>query len=112
MRTIKKIKPGLPGTKGLLKKYGDDLICVRYRNDFKRNKRLKTIELIYDEKPLVIDSNKIPMNKIMNIKVEYGEKKLGILLRNAGGRWDRKNKVWKLPYKEVLELGLEKRIVT
>jgi len=46
-----------------MKQYGDDLICVRYRNDFKRKKRLKT-------------------------------------------------KVWKLPYKEVLELGLEKRIVT
>ena len=111
IRTIKKLKPGQPGTKKLKKKYGNDLICVRYRNDFKRKKRLKTIELIYEERPLVFDSNKTPMNKIMNIRVKYGEKELGILLRNAGGHWDRKNKVWKLPYREVLDLGLESRIV-
>ncbi len=41
--------PGQNGTKRLYKKYGDQLVCVRYRNDKARQKRLKTIELIIDE---------------------------------------------------------------
>ena len=38
---------------------------------------------------------------------EYG----GQLIKAAGGRWNRKEKLWQLPYGEVLALGLEDRIV-
>lgn len=39
------MKPGHNGTKKYLQKYGDQLVCVRYRYDKKRNKRQTTIEL-------------------------------------------------------------------
>ena len=35
------LKPGQKGTKQLLSQYGDRLICVRYRYDVQRKKRLK-----------------------------------------------------------------------
>jgi len=35
------LKPGQKGTKQLLAQYGDRLICVRYRYDVQRKKRLK-----------------------------------------------------------------------
>jgi hypothetical protein len=38
------LAPGQNGTKQLLKKYGDQLVCVRYRHDKARQKRIKTIE--------------------------------------------------------------------
>ncbi len=41
--------PGQNGTKQLLAKYGDALVCVRYRYDKERYKRIKTVELIVDE---------------------------------------------------------------
>ena len=111
MKTIKKIKAGMKGTKKLVQEYGDKLICVRYRYDYERKRKLKTIELIIDEGALVSNSSKIPMNKIMQLKVKYGEINMGKLIRAAGGRWNRKEKVWELPYSEVLALGLENRIV-
>lgn len=49
MRTRLKLKPGQNGTKKLLEKYGDVLVCVRYRYDEETQKRYKTVELIVDE---------------------------------------------------------------
>ena len=47
----------------------------------------------------------------MQLTVAYGEVHVGKLKRAAGGRWNRKEKLWQLPYGEVLALGLEDRIV-
>jgi len=49
MRANKKLLPGQPGTKKLLEKYGEKLVCVRYRYDNLRHKRIKTVELIEEE---------------------------------------------------------------
>lgn len=50
MRTRLKLKPGQRGTKKLQALYGDRLVCVRYRYDAEQGRRLKTIELIVEEK--------------------------------------------------------------
>ena len=43
------LKPGQKGTKQLLAQYGDRLVCVRYRYDAYRKKRLKTVEILVAE---------------------------------------------------------------
>ena len=111
MKTIKKMNPGQKGTKKLVEKYGDRLVCVRYRNYPENKRKIKTIELIIDESPLQANSNTIPMNKKMHLSVEYVEVHIGTLIRSSGGNWNRKEKVWELPYSKVLALGLEDRIV-
>jgi len=78
---------------------------------YERKRKIKTVELIIDESPLTFNPSKIPMNKIMQLTVAYGEVHVGKLIRDAGGRWNRKEKLWQLPYGEVLALGLENRIV-
>ncbi len=40
------LKPGQKGTRRLATRYGDRLVCVRYRYDKVKRKRYKTIELI------------------------------------------------------------------
>jgi hypothetical protein len=52
-----------------------------------------------------------PANKIVGIKVYYGEKNIGILVRKAGGTWNSDTKLWKLPYLTAVNLGLQDRIV-
>ncbi len=42
------LRPGQKGTRELLKSYGHQLVCVRYRYDRERGKRYKTVELIID----------------------------------------------------------------
>jgi hypothetical protein len=45
MKTKKKLMPGEPGSKKWIDKYGDDLICVRYKYDSDKNKKMITVEL-------------------------------------------------------------------
>lgn len=47
------LKPGQKGAKRLVEQYGESLLCVRYRHDKIRGVRLKTAEIIVEEKPWV-----------------------------------------------------------
>jgi len=42
------LKPGQQGTRNLLEKYGEALLCVRFRYDAELRQRLKTVELIVE----------------------------------------------------------------
>ena len=110
MRTGKKLKPGAPGTKKLLEKYGESLVCVRYRYDVENRRRVKTIELIIDEAFWQPKPKKIPADKIMNIRLKYNEIEFRKQIIAAGGRWNAKSQLWELPYREVSRLGLADRI--
>ncbi len=104
------LKPGQNGTRKLTEEYGDRLLCVRYIYDDETNVKLKTVEIIVDKKPWHKDGKRIPGNKIVGVHVAYGEIRIGRLIRSAGGKWNRQSKVWELPYREVLALGLAERI--
>ncbi len=67
MRIQRKIKPGLPGTKKWVARYGSDLVCVRYKYDPEQGKRFTTIEIIVEEKSWSLRRKKIPMNKLKKI---------------------------------------------
>lgn len=51
MNSYNHLKPGQKGTRRLVEKYGESLLCVRYRYDAKRGVRLQTVEIIVEEKP-------------------------------------------------------------
>ncbi|MBU0710939.1 hypothetical protein KJ762_12655 [bacterium] len=110
--TSKTVLPGQYGTKRLLEKYGDKLLAVRYKLDTQRKKKLKTVEIVIDEWEFEDqDKNQPPPNKIMHLHIEYGEKELGLIVRNAGGFWNKEQKYWELAYGTVLQMGLEDRII-
>jgi hypothetical protein len=48
-QVIKTLRPGAAGTRKWAKKFGRRLVCVRYRGDVKRRKRLTTVEIVVDE---------------------------------------------------------------
>lgn len=111
MKTNKKLLPGQPGTLKLLEKYGERLICVRYKYDEIKHKRIKTVELLEEEVNWKKNRNRIPKNKIMKLRIEYGEANLSRAVKSLGGRWNKTKKYWQLAYGEVLSLGLEDRII-
>lgn len=111
MKTRRTLLPGQPGTKKLLKQYGDDLVCVRYRYDAERQEKLKTVEVIVERASWERDPSKIPQNKRMPIRVEPGEDALQKKIKGAGGRWNRQKRIWELPYKAVIDMELTERIV-
>lgn len=51
MKSRLNLKPGQKGTKALVERYGETLLYVRYRYDESRGVRLKTVEIIVEEKP-------------------------------------------------------------
>lgn len=56
--------------------------------------------------------NHIPENKMMAVKIKYGERELGFKVRSVGGTWNRKEKLWYLPWNAIKALSLQDRVVT
>lgn len=116
MEVIKTLAPGARGTRRYLEKYAERLICVRYRKDPARQRRLTTIELIVDEGPLIPRSR---MEKALNphpnrhilVKISYREEELRQRAKQAGGKWLPEKRLWQLPYHKAIALGLRSRMV-
>jgi len=103
------LAPGQNGTKQLLKQYGGQLVCVRYRYDKVRQKRVKTIGIIIDEQDWIPDLI-IPADRRVEIQIGFGETELREKVKNAGGFWNPDKKAWVLSYNKVLQMGLERRV--
>lgn len=73
--------------------------------------RLEKVYIQWINNPILLDTAQIPMNKIIQLKVKYGEVHIGKIIRSVGDRWNREQTVWELPYRDVIALGLEDRIV-
>ncbi len=109
MKTQTHLKPGQKGTKRLVAEYGQSLVCVRYRYDKVRRVRLKTIEIIVEEKawPLAPEHGD---GNIVALRVAYAEKALRTKLKAIGAKWDPVEKVWRVPISSVQGTELEARI--
>ena len=111
MKTQTHLKPGEKGTKRLLEKYGDALLCVRYRFDEKRGVRLKTVEIIVEEKPFR-SSLRYRDEEVVAVVVSFTENALRDKLKAVGGRWDPVKKVWHVVYGSIRgDTDLEERIL-
>ncbi len=113
----KKLAPGSPGTKRFLERFGERLVCVRYRYDEANTRRYTTVELIVDEKELLGGSNDLLQPRryypktVVSVRVDYEEVSLRGQIKQAGGKWDPKTKLWRLPYHKAMAIGLSDRIV-
>jgi hypothetical protein len=47
---LKSIKPGRPGSRRWLRRYGSRLLAVRYRGDGRRRIRMTTVEIVVEER--------------------------------------------------------------
>jgi hypothetical protein len=110
MRARAKLLPGQPGTKALVKIYGDQLVCVRYRYDRERRKRYKTVELIVDEAAWEPPHQVPDPATRVYVRVAWGEASIAQRIKAAGGQWHREYKLWSLPYGQVAQLALLDRL--
>ena len=101
-RVTKKLGPGAPGTRGLAERYGDALVCVRYRAHAD-GRRYTTVE------PVVEERRREPADAL--VRIAYGEADLRRRAREAGGEWLPDRKLWRLPRAAIRALGLQERVV-
>lgn len=115
-------QPGQKGTEKLVQKYGEQLICVRYRYDPLKQKRYKTVELIESEADWQPLHNWLhtdegyplpppPTTPMVGVRIQYHERKLQQQIRSIGGHWNPGKKLWYAPEKHVRDIGLRNRIV-
>ena len=107
MQIIKTLRPGDMGTKQHLQKYGNQLVCVRYRIDKNKNKRYTTVELIVDEQAI----KKTNLSVRVWVKIHYNDTSLRKAIIKEGARWLTKEKAWEMEYSSAKKLGLKKKII-
>jgi len=93
MTTNKVIHAGQHGTQKWIKKFGQDFIAVRYKNDTATNKKMVTVELIDEVQDWQKNLRRIPKNKIVKIKIGYGEIDLRQRIKVLGAVWNKTEKV-------------------
>jgi len=108
---VRLLKPGQKGTKQLLAQYGDRLVCVRYRYDAQRKKRLKTVELLVAECAWQPRRPRLAPDQTVGLRIAFAETAVRDRVKQAGGTWNPDRKVWRPRYDRVLALGLNDRIV-
>ena len=109
MKSYKHLKPGQKGTKRLVEQYGDALLCVRYRYDEKRGIRLKTVEVVVEERAST--PSRFKDGDVVPVSVNFEELELREQLRTLRARWDAHAKLWFVPYRLIRGTPLEERII-
>jgi hypothetical protein len=116
-KVTRTVRPGRPGTLKHVRRFGDLLVCVRYRYDEQRRARFTTAEVIVDERPwqggvrIDLTLGHIEAPESVLVRVGFHETLLRARGRSAGGRWHPKWKAWELPLEVVKRMGMEGRIV-
>jgi hypothetical protein len=110
-KTYTHLKPGQKGTKRLVEQYGDKLLCVRYRYDEIRHIKMKTVEIIVDEKPC-----KPPLRyrdeDMVAVMVPFSDKDLRDRLKAVHGRWDPEERLWRVLFGSIKgDIELTERIL-
>jgi hypothetical protein len=102
----KTIQVDMPGAVKLTRKYGDQLVCVRYRVSPDGRERITTIELEIERTAVQRKANPIVLVRIDQLDTSLVQK-----AQAKGARYDPAQRAWRLPRNAAHALGLSKRIV-
>jgi hypothetical protein len=110
MRTRLTLRPGDPGTRRHVERYGERLVCVRYRYDEERQIRITTVELEVDRSPWTPPAKESPDDAVwVRIRVEEVEHRRR--LKSVGAQFDAQRCCWRTQRHLAHTLGLSDRIV-
>jgi hypothetical protein len=110
MKTRLILKPGQPGTKRLVEKYGDDQLCVRFKYDAESRQRLKTVELIVEKTEWTPPPPRYTVDTLVPLRIEVADMPLRLQAKAAGGRWNPEKQLWFAKYGKIAGTPLEKHI--
>lgn len=110
MKVIRTIRAGEAGSQRFLRKYGENLVAVRYRKSTQHHTLCTTIELIVNSRDATPRSRNNPQRWVA-VRVAVDEFDMRNDIKGAGGRWSIKEKVWVLEYSEAVSLNITSRII-
>lgn len=107
-RVVKKLGPNQPGALRWAERFGETLLCVRYRVDGAGGRRYTTVELIVDERPTLASREEATP---VAVRIGIEELDLRQCVKAAGAKWDKQHRVWRLSRRKAKALGLLERVV-
>ncbi|MDH4095974.1 MAG: hypothetical protein OEV81_14450 [Betaproteobacteria bacterium] len=113
METRLTLRPGQPGTRKLVERYGERLIRVRYVYDPASGQRLKTVELVVEAVPWTPRGRK-PRRQdddVVYVRIAFHETELRERAKRLGAIWRKPQRLWEITYRDSKRLGIEDRIV-
>jgi hypothetical protein len=111
LRVAKKLAPTQPGAIKLARRYGEALLCVRYRRSADGRQRLTTVELIVECVPVQSVRSGGRDSAVVGVRIGYHETDLRSRARDQGAAWDREAKLWRMTHRAARQLGLLDRVV-
>ena len=85
-----------------MEKYGDALVCIRFRYDVKNGKRLKTVELIVEATDWTPPPLRYVSEDIVSLRISASNMRLRTMLKAAGGRWKPEEQLWFVKYGSIV----------
>lgn len=110
MKTRLTLKPGQRGTRSLVAKYGESLLCVRFRYDAALQQRLKTVELIVERTEWKPPLPRYNPDTMVPLRIRHDDMPMRSQAKAAGGKWYPEKKLWFVKYGRIVGTPLEKHI--
>jgi hypothetical protein len=107
------LRPGQPGTRKLVERYGERLIRVRYLYDAASGRRLKTVELVVESVPWQAKARTQwrQDDDVVYVRIAFHETDLRERAKRLGAIWRQPQKVWEITFRDSKRLGIQDRIV-
>jgi len=91
-------------------RFGDELVCVRYRDGLRGQRRLITVQLVVESCPLPPSLRGGEWDEVL-VRITDDQADLRRQARAAGAHWDPERKLWGMYRGHAKALGCLKLIV-
>jgi hypothetical protein len=104
-------RPGQPGTRKYVTRYGERLVCVRYLYDAEAGQRHKTIELIVETVPWRARgrSPRRRDEEMVAVRIAFNETDLRERAKRLGAIWRAQHRLWEMRWLDAKRLGIADR---
>jgi len=105
---VKRLRPSQPGALKLTRRYGEALVCVRYRHNADGTHRYTTVELVVEDAPV---ASRAHLDAIVLVRLAFTDATRRHRALAHGAKWDVERQLWQMPRRTAKKLRLAKRIV-
>lgn len=102
-RVVKTLWPPQAGTRALRKRFGGELVCVRYRQDPEGKHRYTTVELIVDHAPVRYHPSGVARHLL---SAPFWDQHLRNQLMAHGAKWNHEEQAWQMTRATATKLGV------
>ena len=108
-RIVKRLSATQAGALKLAQRYGEALVCVRYRHDAEGRLRYTTVELVVDRAPIAARADP---DELVMVRLDFDDAQLRQQALASGARWDARRHLWCMTRRTAKRLRLVRRIDT